>query len=74
YAYIIDINLNDIKEPILACPNDPDDVATLSEILADANRPKNIDEVFVGSCMTNIGHYRALGEILKDKGMLKTRL
>lgn len=74
YAYIIDINLNDIKEPILACPNDPDDVATLSEILADDNRPKNIDEVFVGSCMTNIGHYRALGEILKDKGMLKTRL
>ncbi|MBM0637059.1 bifunctional aconitate hydratase 2/2-methylisocitrate dehydratase [Campylobacter sp. VicNov18] len=74
YAYIIDINLNDIKEPILACPNDPDDVATLSEILADEKRPKNIDEVFVGSCMTNIGHYRALGEILKDKGMLKTRL
>ena len=74
YAYIIDINLNDIKEPILACPNDPDDVATLSEILADNKRPKNIDEVFVGSCMTNIGHYRALGEILKDKGILKTRL
>lgn len=74
YAYIIDINLNDIKEPILACPNDPDDVATLSEILADDKRPKNIDEVFVGSCMTNIGHYRALGEILKDKGILKTRL
>ncbi len=74
YAYIIDINLNNIKEPILACPNDPDDVATLSEILADDKRPKNIDEVFVGSCMTNIGHYRALGEILKDKGILKTRL
>lgn len=74
YAYIIDINLNDIKEPILACPNDPDDVATLSEILEDDKRPKNIDEVFVGSCMTNIGHYRALGEILKDKGILKTRL
>ncbi|ECL2933983.1 aconitate hydratase B, partial [Campylobacter jejuni] len=47
YAYIIDINLNNIKEPILACPNDPDDVATLSEILADDKRPKNIDEVFV---------------------------
>ena len=74
YAYVIDINLNDIKEPILACPNDPDDVATLSEILNDSKRPKNIDEVFVGSCMTNIGHYRALGEILKGKGMLKTRL
>jgi len=74
YAYVIDINLNDIKEPILACPNDPDDVATLSEILNDPKRPKIIDEVFVGSCMTNIGHYRALGEILKNKGMLKTRL
>lgn len=74
YAYILDINLNDIKEPILACPNDPDDVATLSEILADEKHPKNIDEVFVGSCMTNIGHYRALGEILKNKGMLQTRL
>lgn len=74
YAYVIDINLNDIKEPILACPNDPDDVATLSEVLEDDKRPKNIDEVFVGSCMTNIGHYRALGEILKDKGILKTRL
>ena len=74
YAYIIDINLNDIKEPILACPNDPDDVATLSEILNDDKRPKEINEVFVGSCMTNIGHYRALGEILKGKGALKTRL
>ena len=74
YAYVVDINLNDIKEPILACPNDPDDVATLSEVLADDRRPKNIDEVFVGSCMTNIGHYRALGEILRGKGVLKTRL
>ncbi|TQR34712.1 bifunctional aconitate hydratase 2/2-methylisocitrate dehydratase [Campylobacter sp. MIT 99-7217] len=74
YAYVLDINLNEIKEPILACPNDPDDVATLSEILADPKRAKHIDEVFVGSCMTNIGHYRALGEILKNKGMLKTRL
>lgn len=74
YACVIDINLNEITEPILACPNDPDDVATLSEILADEKRPKNIDEVFVGSCMTNIGHYRALGEILKGKGQLKTRL
>ncbi|KAA6233772.1 bifunctional aconitate hydratase 2/2-methylisocitrate dehydratase [Campylobacter sp. LR264d] len=74
YAYVFDINLNDIKEPILACPNDPDDVATLSEILNDSKRPKKIDEVFVGSCMTNIGHYRALGEILKNKGMINTRL
>lgn len=74
YAYTIDINLNDIKEPILACPNDPDDVATLSEILADSNRAHEINEIFVGSCMTNIGHYRALGEILKGRGALKTRL
>jgi aconitate hydratase 2 / 2-methylisocitrate dehydratase len=74
YAEVIEINLNDIKEPILACPNDPDDVATLSEVLADANRPKNIDEVFVGSCMTNIGHYRALGEVLKGEGKVPTTL
>lgn len=74
YEHIFEINLDEIKEPILACPNDPDDVATLSEILADDNRPKNIDEIFIGSCMTNIGHYRALGEVIKGKGMLKTRL
>ncbi|MDD2827939.1 MAG: bifunctional aconitate hydratase 2/2-methylisocitrate dehydratase [Sulfurospirillaceae bacterium] len=74
YAAVIEINLNDIKEPILACPNDPDDVATLSEILADEKRPKTIDEVFVGSCMTNIGHYRALGEVLKGEGKVPTTL
>ena len=74
YAAIIDIDMNEIKEPILCCPNDPDDVATLSEILADENRPKNIDEVFVGSCMTNIGHYRALGEVLKGEGQVPTKL
>ncbi|MBQ7271029.1 MAG: bifunctional aconitate hydratase 2/2-methylisocitrate dehydratase [Campylobacter sp.] len=74
YAEVIEINLNDIKEPILACPNDPDDVATLSEILADETRAKNIDEVFVGSCMTNIGHYRALGEVLKGEGQVPVRL
>lgn len=74
YAAIIDINLDEIKEPILACPNDPDDVATLSEILADDNRPKNIDEVFVGSCMTNIGLFRALGEVLKGEGVAKAKL
>lgn len=74
YAAIIDINLDEIKEPILACPNDPDDVATLSEILADENRPKNIDEVFVGSCMTNIGLFRALGEVLKGEGVAKAKL
>lgn len=74
YLAIIEINLDDIKEPILACPNDPDDVATLSEILADDNRPKNIDEVFVGSCMTNIGLFRALGEVLKGEGVAKAKL
>ena len=74
YKEIIEIDLNEIDEPILACPNDPDDVAKLSEILADDNRPNNIDEVFVGSCMTNIGHYRALGEILQNEGQTPTRL
>ena len=74
YAAVLEIDMNEIKEPILCCPNDPDDVATLSEILADPNRPKNIDEVFVGSCMTNIGHYRALGEVLKGEGQVPTKL
>lgn len=74
YEHIFEIDLSTITEPILACPNDPDDVATLSDVLKDSSRPHNIDEVFVGSCMTNIGHYRALGEILKGKGLLKTRL
>lgn len=74
YDEILEINLDEVNEPILACPNDPDDVATISEILADKNRVHNIDEVFVGSCMTNIGHYRALGEILKGEGQIPTRL
>ncbi|SFV51712.1 Aconitate hydratase 2 [hydrothermal vent metagenome] len=74
YAAVIEIDLNEIKEPILACPNDPDDVATLTEVLADPKRPHIIDEVFVGSCMTNIGHYRALGEVLKGEGAVPTRL
>ncbi len=74
YAAVIEIDLNEITEPILACPNDPDDVATLSEVLADPKRPHIIDEVFVGSCMTNIGHYRALGEVLKGEGQIPTRL
>ncbi len=74
YKAVIEIDLSEITEPILACPNDPDDVATLSEILADDKRPTNIDEVFIGSCMTNIGHYRALGEVLKGEGQLNTRL
>ena len=74
YAAIIEIDLAEIKEPILACPNDPDDVMTLTEVLADPKRPKHIDEVFVGSCMTNIGHFRALGEVLRGKGPAKAKL
>ncbi|MBP7769741.1 MAG: aconitate hydratase B, partial [Aliarcobacter sp.] len=74
YLATIEINLDNIKEPILACPNDPDDVASLGEILADEKRPKNIDEVFVGSCMTNIGLFRALGEVLKGEGVAKAKL
>lgn len=74
YAAVIEIDMSQIQEPILACPNDPDDVATLSEVLADEKRPKNVDEVFVGSCMTNIGHFRALGEVLKGKGQAAARL
>lgn len=73
YAAVIEIDLAEITDPILACPNDPDDVATLSEILNDPKRPKNIDEVFIGSCMTNIGHFRAFGEIMKDEGQSVTR-
>ena len=74
YAAVIEIDLADVKEPILACPNDPDDVATLSEILADSKRPKEINEVFIGSCMTNIGHFRAFGEIVKNEGQSKTQI
>ncbi len=74
YAAVLEIDLNEVKEPILACPNDPDDVATLTEVLADPKRPHIINEVFVGSCMTNIGHYRALGEVLKGEGAVPTRL
>ncbi|MDG2396020.1 bifunctional aconitate hydratase 2/2-methylisocitrate dehydratase [Candidatus Thioglobus sp.] len=69
YAAIIDINLDEIKEPILACPNDPDDVKTLSDV---ANT--KIDEVFVGSCMTNIGHFRAVAQLLKNESKLPTEL
>jgi len=70
YAAIIDIDLKDIKEPILACPNDPDDVKILSEVAGD-----KIDEVFIGSCMTNIGHFRAAGKLLAaTKEELSTRL
>merc|ERR1712226_57750 len=67
---VYDIDLSTITEPILCCPNDPDDAKTLSEIGTE-----KIDEVFIGSCMTNIGHFRAAGELLKGfKGQLPTRL
>jgi aconitate hydratase 2/2-methylisocitrate dehydratase len=69
YAEIIEINLDEIKEPILACPNDPDDVKLLSDVSKTA-----IDEVFIGSCMTNIGHFRAAAQLLKDKTELNTVL
>ena len=59
YAEIIEIDLKQIKEPLLACPNDPDDVKTLSEVAGNS-----VDEVFIGSCMTNIGHFRAAGKLL----------
>jgi len=63
YFETIDIDLATITEPLLACPNDPDDVKPLSEV-----QNTQIDEVFIGSCMTNIGHYRAAGELLKQSG------
>ena len=69
YAEIIEINLNEIKEPLLACPNDPDDIKPLSAVAET-----NIDEVFIGSCMTNIGHFRAAGHLLKKYNGTKARL
>ena len=69
YKKIIEINMNDIKEPILCAPNDPDNTVVLSEV---AGTP--IDEVFIGSCMTNIGHFRATGEILKTTENIKSKL
>ncbi len=69
YAAVIEIDLSDIKEPILACPNDPDDVKLLSEVAGT-----KIDEVFIGSCMTNIGHYRAAAKVLEGQGTVPTRM
>jgi aconitate hydratase 2/2-methylisocitrate dehydratase len=69
YAAVIEIDLADVKEPILACPNDPDDVKLLSEVAGT-----KIDEVFIGSCMTNIGHFRAAGKVLDGQSDLPTRL
>ena len=70
YFEVIEINMTEIKEPLLACPNDPDDVKTLSDVAGT-----NIDEVFLGSCMTNIGHFRAAGKLLEQHSSeLPTRL
>ena len=69
YAEVIEIDLNEIKEPLLACPNDPDDIKPLSEV---ENTP--IQEVFIGSCMTNIGHFRAASMLLKKYNQTKARL
>ncbi|MFB0898893.1 MAG: bifunctional aconitate hydratase 2/2-methylisocitrate dehydratase, partial [Polaromonas sp.] len=69
YAAVIEIDLADIHEPILACPNDPDDVKTLSEVAGT-----KIDEVFIGSCMTNIGHFRAASKLLENKRDIPVKL
>ncbi len=70
YAHVIEIDLDQIKEPILCAPNDPDDARLLSDVAG-----RDIDEVFIGSCMTNIGHFRAAGKLLeKFQGNLPTRL
>ena len=70
YAEILEIDMNAIKEPLLACPNDPDDIKPLSEVAG-----RKIDEVFIGSCMTNIGHFRAAGKLLQASGQtIPTRL
>jgi aconitate hydratase 2/2-methylisocitrate dehydratase len=70
YAEIIEIDMDQIKEPLLACPNDPDDIKPLSQVAGD-----KIDEVFIGSCMTNVGHFRAAARLLKEfGGPVPTRL
>jgi len=70
YAAVVDIDLAEIKEPVVCCPNDPDDAKLLSEVAG-----QKIDEVFIGSCMTNIGHFRAAGKLLDvNGGTLPTRL
>ncbi len=69
YAYTIDIDLAEITEPIVCCPNDPDDAKTLSEVAG-----AKIDEVFIGSCMTNIGHFRAASKLLEGKRDIPVKL
>lgn len=68
YAAIIEIDLADVMEPIVCCPNDPDDAKLLSEVSGD-----NVDEIFIGSCMTNIGHFRAAGKLLDEAGTVDSR-
>ena len=69
YAEILEINLDELTEPVLACPNDPDNVKLLSEVAGNA-----VQEVFIGSCMTNIGHYRAAAKVLEGSGSNKAKL
>ena len=69
YAAVIEIDIADVTEPLLACPNDPDDVKQLSAVAGE-----KIDEVFIGSCMTNIGHFRAAGKVLDGQSDIPTRL
>ncbi len=69
YAAVIEIDLADVHEPVVACPNDPDDVKTLSEVAG-----ATIDEVFIGSCMTNIGHFRAASKLLENKRDIPVKL
>ncbi|KGF29854.1 bifunctional aconitate hydratase 2/2-methylisocitrate dehydratase [Oligella urethralis] len=69
YAAVIEIDLAEIHEPLVACPNDPDDVKTLSDVAGE-----KIDEVFIGSCMTNIGHFRAASKLLENKRDIPVRL
>ncbi|MDX3894271.1 bifunctional aconitate hydratase 2/2-methylisocitrate dehydratase [Pusillimonas sp.] len=69
YAAVIEIDLADVHEPIVACPNDPDDVKTLSDVAGAV-----IDEVFIGSCMTNIGHFRAASKLLEGKRDIPVKL
>ena len=73
YAAVIEIDMSEITEPIVACPNDPDDVKTLTEVHAAGLRVE-MDEVFVGSCMTNIGLFRANAEVLRGEGAVETKL
>ena len=69
YAAVIEIDLNELKEPVLCCPNDPDDAKLLSEVAGT-----KIDEVFIGSCMTNIGHFRAASKLLEGRRDIPVKL